>query len=388
MIARLARVEWAVIIPAIGLVSAGILILSTTSEPIESPLDSNAVQQAIFAGVGLVGAVLMAFLHYRRLRHVATPAYVLGLVCLGGVLLVGDDSYGARRWFDVGPIVIQPSELMKLALILCLARFLSRRPDMARSLRAVLLSLGLTLAPVGLIFLEPDLGTALVLCTVWLIMVFAAGARWWHLLLPFAIAVAAFPFGWFFAKDYMRERLVTFFDPASDPLGAGYNILQARISVGAGGWLGQGIGQGSQTNLEFLRVRDTDFIFAALGEQLGFVGGLGILLFFSLLITQAVIIALRARDDFGRLIALGTAAMLFVQSFVNIGMNVGLMPVTGLTLPLVSYGRNSMTVTLSLLGILISVSAHHAAAPHRQAIGQWLATAVPSSVRARGSSRR
>ena len=197
-------------------------------------------------------------------------------------------------------------------------------------------------------------------------MVFVAGARWWHLLMPVAIALAAFPFAWFFAQDYMRQRFVTFLDPSSDPLGAGYNVLQARISIGSGGWFGHGLGQGSQSQLEFLRVRDTDFIFAMLGEQLGLAGTIGLLAFFTLLIVQALVIGLRARDMFGRLLAIGIAAMLFTQSFVNIGMNVGLMPVTGITLPLVSLGKNSLLVTLLSVGILLSIHSHRGAAPFRQ----------------------
>jgi rod shape determining protein RodA len=186
----------------------------------------------------------------------------------------------------------------------------------------------------------------------------------------------------------MRQRFVTFFDPGSDPLGAGYNVLQARISIGSGGLLGQGIGQGTQSQLEFLRVRDTDFIFAVLGEQLGFVGSVGVLLFFTILVVQALLIGLRARDDFGRYLAIGVAAMLFFQAFVNIGMNIGVLPVTGLTLPLISFGRNSLIITLAALGVLLSVSAHRSAAPYRQQGVRWVATSAPGASRPRGVTIR
>ena len=372
MIAALRRFDLAIIIPTIGLVAAGILMLSTTGESGETGFDHKAVQQAVFAAIGLGAALIMAFLDYRILNAVALPAFVLGTIALAAVALFGDASLGARRWFVLGPIVVQPSEIMKLAAIIFLALFLAKRGDHVRSIRTVMISLLLILVPVGLVFAEPDLGSALVFLAVWLAMVFVAGARWWHLLAPVVIALAAFPFGWFFAQDYMRARFVTFFDPASDPLGAGYNVLQARISIGSGGWLGQGIGQGTQSQLEFLRVRDTDFIFSMLGEQLGFVGTLGVILFFTILITQALIISIRARDDFGRYIAIGIAAMLFFQAFVNIGMNVGLMPVTGITLPLVSFGRNSLVITLAAMGVLLSINAHRASAPHRQQGVQWV----------------
>ena len=372
MTAALRRFDLAIIIPTVALVTAGILMLSTTGNPTETGFDHKAVQQAVFAAIGLSAALVMGFLDYRALNTVAGPAFVLGIIALGAVALFGDASLGARRWFVVGPIVIQPSEITKLAAIIFLARFLAERGERVRSIRTVMVSLALMLIPVALVFVEPDLGSAVVFLAIWLAMVFVAGARWWHLLAPVAIALAAFPFGWFFAQDYMRARFVTFFDPASDPLGAGYNVLQARISIGSGGWWGQGIGQGTQSQLEFLRVRDTDFIFSVLGEQLGFVGTLGVILFFTILITHAVIISIRARDDFGRYLAIGIAAMLFFQAFVNIGMNAGLMPVTGITLPLVSFGRNSLVITLAAMGVLLSINAHRTLAPHRQQGVQWV----------------
>ena len=373
----LRRLDLAIIIPTVALVAAGILMLSTTGDTNQTGFDHKAVQQAVFAAVGLVVVLIMAFIDYRALSAVAAPAFAIGTIALALVALFGDASLGARRWFVLGPIVIQPSEIMKLVAIVFIARFLAPRGNRVRSIRTVMVSLVLILIPVGLIFVEPDLGSAIVFLAMWLAMVFAAGARWWHLLAPLAIGMAAFPFGWFFAEDYMRERFVTFFDPGSDPLGAGYNVLQARISIGSGGPWGQGIGQGTQSQLEFLRVRDTDFIFSVLGEQLGFVGTLGVVLFFTILITQAVIIALRARDDFGRYLAIGIAAMLFFQEFVNIGMNVGLMPVTGITLPLVSFGRNSLVVTLAAMGVLMSINAHRSSAPHRQQGMQWVPRIAP-----------
>ncbi len=366
MLIRLARIEWATVMSTMALVAFGVLMLSTTADPNAAGLQNHAVQKAVLSVVGLALAFAMAHIDYRALLGVAGPVYLLGIAALILVLLVGDFALGARRWFEIGPIVVQPSEFMKLSAIVALARFLADRPNSTRSLRTVVLSLGIMVIPAGLIFLQPDLGTALIFGAIWMAMAFVAGARWWHLLLPVLVGLAAFPFAWFFAQDYMRQRFVTFLDPSSDPLGAGYNVLQARISIGSGGWFGHGLGQGSQSQLEFLRVRDTDFIFAMLGEQLGLAGTLGLLGFFTLLIVQSLVIGLRARDMFGRLLAIGIAAMLFTQAFVNIGMNVGLMPVTGITLPLVSLGKNSLLVTLVAIGVLLSIHSHRAAAPFRQ----------------------
>ena len=384
MLIRLARIEWATVISTIALIAFGVLMLSTTADPNTVGLQNQAVQKAVLGLVGLALALAMTHIDYRALHGVAGPVYLLGIAALVLVLLIGDFDLGARRWFEVGPMVIQPSEFMKLAAIVALAKYLADRPNSTRSLRTVALSLGIMIVPAGLIFLEPDLGTALIFGAIWMAMVFVAGARWWHLFMPIVIALAAFPFAWFFAQDYMRQRFVTFLDPGSDPLGAGYNVLQARISIGSGGWFGHGLGQGSQSQLEFLRVRDTDFIFAMLGEQLGLAGTLGLLSFFTLLIVQALVIGLRARDMFGRLLAIGIAAMLFTQAFVNIGMNVGLMPVTGITLPLVSLGKNSLLVTLVAIGVLLSIHSHRTAAPFRQQamhmVRESLASAPPRSV--------
>ena len=366
MLAHLARVEWATVVSTVALVAFGVLMLSTTADPDASGLENQAVQKAVLGAVGLGLAFVMAQIDYRVLHGVAGPVFLVGILALILVLLLGNFDLGARRWFELGPIVVQPSEFMKIAAIVGFAKYLSDRSDSTRSLSTVVISLGMLLVPAGLIFLQPDLGTALIFGAIWMAMVFVAGARWWHLLMPIGIALAAFPFAWFFAQDYMRQRFVTFLDPGSDPLGAGYNVLQARISIGSGGWFGHGLGQGSQSQLEFLRVRDTDFIFAMLGEQLGLAGTLGLLAFFTLLVVQALVIGVRARDLFGRLLAVGIAAMLFTQAFVNIGMNVGLMPVTGITLPLVSLGKNSLLVTLIAIGILLSIHSHRAAAPFRQ----------------------
>ena len=387
MVLRLARIEWATVISTIALVAFGVLLLSTTADPNTTGLQNQAVQKAVLGVVGLTLAFAMAHIDYRALHGVAGPVYLLGVAALILVLLVGDFDLGARRWFEIGPIVVQPSEFMKLAAVIAVAKYLSDRSNASRSLRTVVVSLGIMVIPAGLIFLGPDLGTALIFGAIWMAMVFVAGARWWHLLLPIVAALAAFPVAWFFAQDYMRQRFVTFLDPSSDPLGAGYNVLQARISIGSGGWLGHGLGQGSQSQLEFLRVRDTDFIFAMLGEQLGLAGTLGLLGFFTLLIVQALVIGLRARDMFGRLLAIGIAAMLFTQSFVNIGMNVGVMPVTGITLPLVSLGKNSLLVTLVAIGVLLSIHSHRAAAPFRQQSMHVVRGSLPSTT-PRGLSDR
>ncbi len=363
---HLRRIEWATVVSSVALVAIGIMLLNTTTAADTSGFDSKAVQQAVLGAVGLLVALAMAQIDYDLLRGIALPMFGVGLIALVIVLVIGDTSLGARRWINLGAIVIQPSEIMKVAAIIFFAKHLSERNESIQSIRTVLASLGVMLIPMALIFLEPDLGTALVFAVIWTTMVFVSGARWWHLLAPMVVSLAAFPFGWFFAQDYMRERLVTFFDPSNDPLGSGYNVLQARISIGSGGWFGQGIGMGTQSQLEFLRVRDTDFIFAMLGEQLGLIGTLGLLMFFTILIMQAVMIGLRARDSFGQLLAVGVATMLFAQSFVNIGMNVGLMPVTGITLPLVSFGKNSLITTLISIGLLLSVHSHRLAAPYRQ----------------------
>lgn len=322
-------------------------------------LSGLPLRQVLYLAAGLVLLSLLAGLDYRYLVYIRWPLYGLNLVLLTLVLFLGRQSYGAVRWFDLGFFDFQPSELAKPLLIITLGAFLARRGENVRSLGTFLLSLLHVLLPAALIFRQPDLSTTAVLAAIWLAMVWVAGVRPAYLL---ALLFLSLPLGFlawrFFLEDYQKARLLLFLDPYRDLWGGGYNILQAWTAIGSGGWLGRGYGQGIQSQLHFLPVRHSDFIFAVICEEFGFLGALALLALFFVFLWQILQVATRAGDAFGRLIACGVAGGLAFQVLVNVGMNVGIMPVTGLPLPLVSYGGSSLLSTCLALGLVQSVSVH------------------------------
>lgn len=331
------------------------MIYSATSATSRLDLNNPAVRQALmlFAGLGVMA--LATFIDYRTYAALAGPLYLLNLVLLLLVLVAGRGALGAQRWLPIGPLDFQPSEFGKLFIIISLAKYLADREEQAGNVRTFLTSLALVAVPMALIYRQPDLGTTMVFGFIWLCMVTMAGARPLHIFATGLTALAAAPLLWHLLHGYMRGRLLIFLDPQRDPTGAGYNIIQSRISVGSGGLWGKGFLQGSQTQLNYLRVRHTDFIFSVVAEELGFAGSMALLGLYLLLLLRCLRVIGIARDTFGRLLATGISAMLFFQVFVNVGMNIGLMPVTGIPLPLVSYGRSSFLTMLIGIGMLQSI---------------------------------
>jgi rod shape determining protein RodA len=270
------------------------------------------------------------------------------------VLIIGQITFNAQRSIDLGIVDLQPSELSKPVLIVVLAAFLSKREEKGSEIATLLLSLLLLAVPVVLIYREPDLGTAIVLVFVWATMIFASGISLVVLGVAVGSGVAAVPLVWLALEDYMRQRIATFINPASDPQSY-YNIRQALYAIGSGGWFGQGYLQGTQSQLHFLLVQHTDFVFSVLCEELGMVGALVLFVLLAVILFRTLRAAKMARDTFGRLICTGIAAWLFFQSAVNIGMNLNLLPVTGLPLPFVSYGGSSLVTILAAMGLVQSV---------------------------------
>ncbi|HEU0166149.1 MAG TPA: rod shape-determining protein RodA [Chloroflexota bacterium] len=347
---------------AVLLTVYGILMVYSATladSPADAPfLSTFPGHQAIFAVLGLVLLIVATVVDARWIRAAGYPVYAINLLLLLAVAAIGARSHGAQRWINVGFFEFQPSELAKLLIIVTLAKFFSDNQDRLHQFRYVLFSLALVGVPVVLVYVQPDLGTALVLVAIWLGMAIMAGVRLVHLgLLGGALALAA-PLAWQFMKDYQRNRLLIFLNPESDPSGEGYNMIQSRISVGSGGWLGQGFAHGTQSQLDFLKVQHTDFIFAVLGEELGFIGALGLFALFLILLFCLIRAASNQRDLFGRVFAAGVASMLLFQIFINVGMTIGLMPVTGIPLPLISYGSSNLLTTLMAFGLLQSLLTH------------------------------
>lgn len=316
-------------------------------------------RQLIRFGVGFTLMLIVAVVDIRFWLRAAFLIYGVALALLVAVEVVGTVGMGAQRWVDLGPFQLQPSEVMKIALVLALARYFHgvAHEEVAQSRRLVVPTL-MVIIPVALVLRQPDLGTALLLLIGAVSMFFLAGVRLWMFGAAIMAAVAAVPFAWHYLHDYQRERILIFLSPERDPLGAGYHILQSKIALGSGGLFGKGFLQGTQSHLNFLPEMQTDFIFTMLAEELGLVGALGLLALYVVMLIYAIAIALRSRNQFGRLLAMGIAATFFVYFFINIAMVTGLVPVVGVPLPLVSYGGTAMVTILVGFGLVMSVYIH------------------------------
>jgi rod shape determining protein RodA len=278
------------------------------------------------------------------------------------VLMVSSTVYGARRWIEIAGTPVQPSEITKLVLIIVMAKYLTDRQEQIGQLKTFLASLGIALVPIILVFAEPDLGSAVIFVAIWLAMIIIAGARSRHILGLFASFAVAMPFVLIgLINDYQRERIATFLDPGKDPLGSGFNTLQAEIGIGSGGLFGKGLTHGTQTQLDYLRTQTTDYIFSVLGEELGFVGAVILFALFVLLLWRGLRTATSCPDPFGRLLATGIVTFILFQVFINIGVNIRLLPVTGIPLPFISQGGSSLITLFIALGILQSIRVHQPA---------------------------
>jgi rod shape determining protein RodA len=314
-------------------------------------------RQIIRIGVAFLAMILVAQVPPKLLRLWAPWMYLLGLGLLVLVLVGGDIGKGARRWLDLGVIRFQPSEIMKLAVPLMTAWYLHERPLPPR-LRELAVLAALILAPTVLIARQPDLGTSLLIASSGVFVVLLAGLQLRYLISLAVIGVAGAPLLWHFMHDYQRQRVLTFLNPETDPLGSGYHIIQSKIAIGSGGVFGKGWLNGTQAQLEFLPERSTDFIFAVLGEEFGLLGLISLLIAYLWVIARALVMAVEAQDTFSRLLAGSLALTFFVYVFVNTGMVTGLLPVVGVPLPLVSYGGTSMVTLMVGFGMLMSVHSH------------------------------
>ena len=320
------------------------------------------VSQLVRLGVALIGMFIVAQLPPDFLRRWTPWGYAAGLALLILVLTTGEVGQGARRWLDLG-IRFQPSEIMKLAVPMMAAWYLHERPIPPR-FGALLVLAVIIVVPTILIARQPDLGTALLVAASGLIVVVLAGLP---VRLMVALAILSVPgaYGlWQFMEDYQKQRVLTLFDPTSDPLGAGYNIIQSKIAIGSGGMFGKGWTNGSQAHLQYLPERDTDFIFAVMGEEFGLLGVLSLLCLYIFVVGRGLYIAMQAPDTFSRLLAGSISLTFFVYVFVNTAMVTGLIPVVGVPLPLVSFGGTSMVTLMAGFGILMSIHSHRKLLPH------------------------
>jgi rod shape determining protein RodA len=331
----------------------GLLLLFSATDQDPDKLD----RQLVRIGIGFVVMFVVAQIPPSELRRWAPPLFGVGVAMLLGVLVIGETGKGAQRWLDLGVVRFQPSELLKIAVPMVLAWYLAERPLPPSGAR-VLWAAVMTAVPVLLIARQPDLGTSLLVASAGAMVLFLAGLGWRLIAFLGVMAAALAPLLWYFMRPYQRQRVLTFLDPETDPLGAGYHIIQSKIAIGSGGVYGKGWFNGTQSHLEFLPERSTDFIFAVLGEEFGLLGILVMLAIYLFIILRGLYIAAQAQDTFGRLLAGGLTLVFFVYLFVNTGMVTGLLPVVGVPLPLVSYGGTSLVTIMAGFGMMMSIQTH------------------------------
>lgn len=354
---KLSHMNWPLVVLLMAIAAVGFAMLYSAGSGSAEPW---AMRHLVRFGVTLIIMLLLALVDLRFWFHQAYTIYAVILVLLAAVDLIGMIGMGAQRWLDFGVFIIQPSELMKLAAILALARYFHTLPleELRNRPLSLAVPLILVLVPVALVIKQPDLGTAIMILFGSAAMMFLAGVRWWKFAAVIVAGLGMLPLAWQFLHDYQRDRVLTFLDPERDPLGRGYHILQSKIALGAGGVFGKGYLQGSQSHLNFLPEKQTDFVFTMLGEEMGLVGGLGLIFLYVLVIGYGYLIALRCRHHFGRLLALGVSTTFFLYMFVNMAMVTGLIPVVGVPLPLVSYGGTAMLTVMLGFGLVLSVGIH------------------------------
>jgi len=355
MTQRIRQIPWSLVILITMVASIGFAMLySAANGNVEPWMD----RQMVRFGIGICIMLAIGMVDLQRLAKIAYPLYAVSFVLLVYVEFLGEIGMGAQRWIDLKFFQLQPSELMKISVCLVLARYFHSLSyeEIGRPWVLVPPTL-MVLVPAGLVLKQPDLGTAGMLLLAGAGIFFIAGVRWWKFAIVFVLGIAGSVGAWnsSLLHDYQKARLVTFLDPANDALGAGYHITQSKIALGSGGVWGKGLLQGSQAQLDFLPERQTDFIFTMLGEELGLVGGLLVLALYSLLVVYGFAIALRTRSHFGRLLAFGVTMNLFLYFFINTAMVMGLIPVVGIPLPLISYGGTAMMTVMVGFGLLTAV---------------------------------
>ncbi len=315
------------------------------------------LKQSYWLAIGIGAMMLLVLFSYRWLNRLALPIYVCSIGLLVAVLLVGKEVSGSQRWLVLGPVSFQPSELMKISLAIMLARYFSDSvSEEGLSLRELWKPLIWTLIPFTLIVKQPDLGTSLILLLIAGTMTIFVKIERRSLLCLTAAGIAGSVVAWFFLREYQKQRILAFLDPQGDPLGAGYHIIQSKIAVGSGLLFGKGFLKGTQNALSFLPEQHTDFIFSVLAEEWGFLGAAVVISLYVLVVEWGFTIAVRSKEPFGTILAVGLTSMIFWQAFINLAMALALLPVVGVTLPLISYGGSSMLVTMGAIGILLNIS--------------------------------
>lgn len=349
--------DWLLLFLVLALGACGVINLYSAASSFTGAGMAVYVKQAYWFGLGLVVMLAVAMIGPQRLSTIAYPFYVLVVILLTAVLFWGKVIGGSQRWLALGPMVIQPSELARLAVVLVLASFFQRHDQTEPyRLHQLLLPVGLALVPALLILKEPDLGTCLLVLMVAGSVILINGVKLRDLAIAGGGMVVALPLVWRFMKDYQKQRIFSFLDPESDPLGSAYHLIQSKIAVGSGQFMGKGFLAGTQSQLHFLPEQHTDFAFSVLAEEWGFIGGMVVLLLVAAIVYRGIATAYRTKDRQSLLLVMGGTAMIFWPAVINVGMVLGLFPVVGIPLPFVSYGGSSLITTMAALGLIQGVA--------------------------------
>lgn len=353
----LKRFDWVLLTAVLLLLILGLVVLYSISLSKGVPDFLNFKKQLVFIFVGLAVFFIFSILDYKWLKSYSLVFYGLAVVLLVGVLFFGQVIRGTKGWFGFSWFNFQPVEFAKLVLIIFLSKYFIRGAREIFNFKNIITSGLFSGILVLLVLLQPDFGSALILFVLWFSVLFLIGIKRSHLLLLLLLMAVLIAGSWFFIfQDYQKARIISFFNPSADPLGRGYNITQAQIAVGSGGWWGRGIGFGPQSQLRFIPESQTDFIFAVLAEELGFAGVLLILGLWSIIFWRVIKLAKKTRDDFSLFLTIGIAIVFLIQVFINIGMTVGVAPVAGISLPFLSYGGSALVMNLAMIGILESIA--------------------------------
>ena len=353
-VSRLFNLNWFIIICLILIAGTGVAMLYSVAGGEFKPWAYAHVIRFIPAFILML---ILAITDIRIWMALAYPAYIVGLALLIAVDVIGTSGMGGQRWLDLGLLRVQPSELMKIAVVMAIARYFHSR-DFYRSryLKSLIIPVMLLMLPMVIVMRQPDLGTALMIFAGGISIIFLAGARMWIFVVGFIGALASIPIGWSLLHGYQQSRVLIFLDPERDPLGAGYQSTQSMIALGNGGLTGKGFLQGTQSHLNFLPEMKTDFIFTVLVEEFGLVGGMALIILYTIVLLYGLLVGLGCRNQFGRLLAAGLSITLFLYVLINIGMVMGLLPVVGVPLPMVSYGGSAMLTMMIAYGLILSAA--------------------------------
>lgn len=350
------KIDVALFVSQFVLVVIGIITIFSTSYSSSGSDFVNFEKQAAFAAAGAIIFFAVSMIDYRAIKNYTGIIYMIACIILILVVATGKNIRGTSGWFELGFVNLQPSEFVKIAMIIIIAKYFTKIEIYVNSLKKALVSGAYVLIPVSLIMMQPDMGSAIIIICIWISMLILSGMNRKYILYISIIAVIMSGIGWNYAlKDYQKNRILAFFNSEYDPMGAGYNVRQSIIAIGSGNIWGKGLGHGSQSQLNFLPEKHTDFIFAVIAEEMGFVGIVLVICLYGVIFYRLLKIAEEAEDNFGKYLVLGTSLLIFFHVVINIGMNMGVMPVTGIPLPLVSYGGSSLVSLMIMLGIVQSV---------------------------------